>query len=87
MNGLAVLSNAGAGAKKSALVRGWEMDGLRGAEVELWEEVWEDWRMERWRERISWDFLVWLIARCGMEGAASVAVVMEVGCLLSALAK
>ena len=86
---MAVLSNAGAeGLKKSALVRGWEMDGLRGAEMEVWvEEDWEDWRVERWRERISWDFLVWLIARWGMEGAESVAAVVMVDSLLFALSK
>ena len=90
MNGFAVVSNAGAGLKKSALVRGWEMDGLRvDVEIEECEEFWDDWRGERWGGRISWDFLVWLIARCGMEGAVlSVdALMLWVGCLLLALSK
>lgn len=92
-----MVSKAGAveGEKKSMLLRGWEMDGLRVdvvVEEEGVDEWWEDWwRVERARLRISWDFLVWLIARCGMEGAAeaSVAAVetVVVGALLSALAK
>jgi hypothetical protein len=49
--------------------------------------VCEGWRVERWRERISWDFLVCDIARCGMEGADEVGGVAEVDCLLFALSK
>lgn len=70
------------------LVRGCEMDGFR-AEVEELDEVCEAWRLERWRERISCDFLVWLIARLGMEGAEESVegVLVCVSTLLSALAK
>jgi hypothetical protein len=42
------------------------------------------WRIERLAERISCDFFVWLIARCGIFGASSLD---EVLCLPFAAAK